>query len=166
MYGMLREDSVTMACQARLGVLAPAVCQAVGLLADSLWSGGRRAPVHGDPSAPGSVPTARWRSGCRVSEPSHGGYGCRDKTNSLARDEHGNVPYYTYYTHISLTAVAEGLGSGIIGFGGEEKKAVEALLGLPAGYELVCIMKFGVPAGPVTKPPMRREFSWLHTNTF
>ncbi len=68
--------------------------------------------------------------------------------------------------NISLTAVAEGLGSGIIGFGGEEKKAVEALLGLPAGYELVCIMKFGVPAGPVTKPPMRPEFSWLHKNTF
>ncbi len=68
--------------------------------------------------------------------------------------------------NISLAAVAEGLGSGIIGFGGPEKKAVEALLGLPAGYELTCVMKFGVPDGPVTKPPMRPEFSWLHTNTF
>ena len=68
--------------------------------------------------------------------------------------------------NISLAAVAEGLGSGIIGFGGEEKKAVETLLGLPSGYELVCILKLGVSAGPVTKPPMRPEFSWLHTNTF
>jgi nitroreductase len=67
---------------------------------------------------------------------------------------------------ISLTAVAEGLGSGIIGFGGEEKKAVEQLLGLPAGYDSVCVLKIGVPDGPVTKPPMRPEFSWLHTNTF
>jgi nitroreductase len=68
--------------------------------------------------------------------------------------------------NISLTAVADGLGSGIIGFGGEEKNAVEKLLGLPAGYELVCVLKVGVPEGEVTKPPMRPEFSWLHKNTF
>src|SRR5574340_362233 len=53
--------------------------------------------------------------------------------------------------NIALTAVADGLGSGIIGFGGEEKKAVERLLGLPAGYELVCVLKVGVPDGPVTR---------------
>ena len=68
--------------------------------------------------------------------------------------------------NISLVAVAEGLGSGIIGFGGEEKKAVETLLGLPAGYELICVLKVGVPEGAVTKPAKRPEFSWLHTNTF
>jgi nitroreductase len=68
--------------------------------------------------------------------------------------------------NISLAAVAEGLGSGIIGMGGAEKKAVETLLGLPAGYELVCILKLGVPDGPVTIPPRRPEFSWLHANTF
>jgi nitroreductase len=68
--------------------------------------------------------------------------------------------------NISLTAVADGLGSGIIGFGGEEKKAVEQLLGLPAGYDLVCVLEVGVPEGPVTKPAMRPEFSWLHTDTF
>jgi nitroreductase len=68
--------------------------------------------------------------------------------------------------NISLAAVADGLGSGIIGMGGVEKKAVETLLGLPAGYDLVCILKLGVPDGPVPKPPMRPEFSWLHTNTF
>ena len=68
--------------------------------------------------------------------------------------------------NISLAAIADGLGSGIIGFGGVEKKAVETLLGLPAGYELVCILKLGVPEGPVPTPPRRPEFSWLHTNTF
>lgn len=68
--------------------------------------------------------------------------------------------------NISLAAVAEGLGSGIIGFGGEEKKAVEALLKLPADYELTCILKLGVPAVAGTQPAMRPEFSWLHTNTF
>jgi nitroreductase len=68
--------------------------------------------------------------------------------------------------NISLAAVADGLGSGIVAFGGEEKKGVEKLLGLPAGYELVCVMKIGVPGAPGTKPAMRPEFSWLHTNRF
>jgi nitroreductase len=68
--------------------------------------------------------------------------------------------------NILLAAVAEGLGSGIIAFGGEEKKAVETLLGLPAGYEVTCVLKVGVPEGAVTKPAMRPEFSWLHKNTF
>ena len=67
----------------------------------------------------------------------------------------------------SLAAVAEGLGSGIIAFGsGEEKKAVEALLKLPAEYGLVCILKLGIPEVAGTKPTMRPEFSWLHTNAF
>ena len=52
-------------------------------------------------------------------------------------------------------ALAEGLGSGIIGMGGVEKKAVETLLGLPAGYDLVCILKLGVPEGSVPIPPPR-----------
>ncbi len=68
--------------------------------------------------------------------------------------------------NISLAAVAEGLGSGIIAFGGEEKKAVETLLGLPAGYELTCVIKVGVPEVAGAKPAMRPEFSWLHKNTF
>ncbi len=68
--------------------------------------------------------------------------------------------------NISLAAVAEGLGSCIIAFGGEEKKGVEALLKLPAGYELTCVVKIGVPDVPGTKPAMRPEFSWLHRNTF
>ena len=68
--------------------------------------------------------------------------------------------------NISLAAVAEGLGSCIIFFGGEEKKAVEALLKLPAGYDLTCVLKIGVAEKAGTKPTMRPEFSWLHTNTF
>jgi 5,6-dimethylbenzimidazole synthase len=68
--------------------------------------------------------------------------------------------------NISLAAVAEGLGSGIIGFGGEEKKALEALLGLPEGYELICIMKMGVPEAEAKKPAQRPEFSWLHQDRF
>jgi nitroreductase len=68
--------------------------------------------------------------------------------------------------NISLAAVADGLGSGIVAFGGEEKTAVEKLLGLPAGYELTCVMKIGVPEVPGTKPAMRPEFSWLHINKF
>jgi len=68
--------------------------------------------------------------------------------------------------NISLAAVGEGLGSCIIAFGGEEKKAVETLLGLPAGYELTCVLKIGVPEVAGTKPTMRPEFSWLHTNRF
>ena len=68
--------------------------------------------------------------------------------------------------NISLAAVGERLGSGIIAFSGEEKKAVESLLGLPAGYELTCVLKLGVPEATGTKPAMRPEFSWLHRNTF
>ena len=65
-----------------------------------------------------------------------------------------------------LMATDLGLGSCIIAFGGEEKKAVETLLGLPAGYELTCVLKIGVPEVAGTKPTMRPEFSWLHTNRF
>ena len=68
--------------------------------------------------------------------------------------------------NLSLADVAARLGGGLIGIGGEEKKAVETLLGLLAGYEVTCVLKVGVPEGAVTKPAMRPEFSWLHKNTF
>ena len=68
--------------------------------------------------------------------------------------------------NISLAAVAEGLGSGIIGFAGDEKKALESLLGLPEGYELICIMKFGIPEVHPQRPAQRPEFSWLHEDRF
>ena len=74
--------------------------------------------------------------------------------------------------NMSLAAVAEGLGSGITLYWGEEKKEVEKILGLPDNMELTAIMKFGEPAEegyPRDKNPWgprREEFSWLHKNRF
>lgn len=67
--------------------------------------------------------------------------------------------------NMSLAAVAEGLGSNIIGYAGDEKKEAEKLLGLPGDYELTCVLKFGVP-GEESKPKRRPDFSWLHKNKF
>ena len=68
--------------------------------------------------------------------------------------------------NMSLAAVAEGLGSNIISYWADGKKEVEQLLGLPKDYELVCLLKFGVP-GEVPAPAKRRaEYSWLHKNKF
>ena len=68
--------------------------------------------------------------------------------------------------NMSLAAVAEGLGSNIITYWGEEKKEVEKILGLPGDYELTCVLKLGVPAMEVTPPKRRPDFSWLHKNKF
>lgn len=68
--------------------------------------------------------------------------------------------------NMSLSAVAEGLGSNIISYWDQEKKEVEKVLGLPADYEITCVLKFGVPAGEVTPPKRRPEFNWLHKNKF
>lgn len=68
--------------------------------------------------------------------------------------------------NMSLAAVAEGLGSNIISYWDEGKKEVEKILALPSGYELTCVMKFGVPGGEVDPPKRRPEFSWLHKNKF
>jgi 5,6-dimethylbenzimidazole synthase len=68
--------------------------------------------------------------------------------------------------NISLAAVADGLGTNIIAFFGEEKKEMENLLGLPGDYELNCVLKVGVPEGEAKKPVIRPEFSWLHKNKF
>jgi nitroreductase len=72
--------------------------------------------------------------------------------------------------NISLAAVAEGLGSGIITYIGKQKEEVERILGIPKGYELITGMRIGVPAVQgclgSKKPavPRRPEFSWLHKN--
>jgi nitroreductase len=68
--------------------------------------------------------------------------------------------------NMSLAAVAEGLGSNIISYWGEEKKEVEKILGLPGDYEVTCVLKFGVPGEEVVPPKRRPEFSWLHKNRF
>lgn len=68
--------------------------------------------------------------------------------------------------NISLAAVVEGLGTGIVGIMGEAKKQAENLLGVPNDYELVCLLKIGVPTEDVKPPKKREEFSWLHRNRF
>ncbi len=74
--------------------------------------------------------------------------------------------------NISLAAVAEGLGSGIITYTGKHKEGVEKLLGVPAGYELATLMRFGKPGeDPLIEEkrqsvPRRSESSWLHKNKF
>jgi len=74
--------------------------------------------------------------------------------------------------NMSLAAVADGLGSGIVAYWEEDKKEAEIILGIPEGYELTTVMKFGVAGGegfPRDKNPYvprRPEFSWLHRNRF
>lgn len=68
--------------------------------------------------------------------------------------------------NMSLAAVAEGLGTGIVSYWDEWKKEAEKILGIPEKYELVCVLKIGVP-GEVPGPrKMRPELSWLHRNKF
>jgi nitroreductase len=68
--------------------------------------------------------------------------------------------------NMSLAAVAEGLGSNIISYWDKEKKEVEKILGLPEDYELVCVLKLGVPGAEAAPPERRPDFSWLHRNKF
>lgn len=71
-----------------------------------------------------------------------------------------------------LAAVAEGLGSGIVVYSGEERAEAGKVLGLPSDYELTAILKIGVPGekgyareeNPYA--PRRPEFSWLHKNRY
>jgi len=68
--------------------------------------------------------------------------------------------------NMSLAAVAEGLGSGIVAYWDKEKREAEKILGLPKDYELVAVMKIGVPEKESAPPNRRPEFSWLHRNRF
>jgi nitroreductase len=74
--------------------------------------------------------------------------------------------------NMSLAAVAEGLGSGIVLYWEERKEEAERLLELPPDYELTAVLKIGEPGeggGPREKNPFsprRPEFSWLHRNRF
>ena len=74
--------------------------------------------------------------------------------------------------NISLAAVAEGLGTGIVLYWEEEKASVEKLLGLTAEYELTAVLKIGVPAEEGYSRdknlfgPRRPDFSWLHKDRF
>jgi nitroreductase len=54
-----------------------------------------------------------------------------------------------------LTAWAEGVGSNWAGFGGLE--AVAELLALPAEFDVLAVVPFGYPAGPVGRGIKRRK---------
>jgi len=68
--------------------------------------------------------------------------------------------------NMSLVAVADGLGSGIVVFWGEQEKEVKKILGIPEDYELAAVLKIGEPGEKPSPPPNRAEFSWLHKNKF
>lgn len=74
--------------------------------------------------------------------------------------------------NMSLAAVAEGLGTGIVLYWNEEKAMAGELLGLPADYELTAVLKIGVPGeegySREENPfgPRRPDFRWLHKDTF
>ncbi|MEZ4550874.1 MAG: nitroreductase family protein [Desulfobacterales bacterium] len=74
--------------------------------------------------------------------------------------------------NISLAAVAEGLGTGIVLYWDEEKHMAGALLGLPEDFELTAVLKIGVPGeegySRDQNPfgPRRPDFSWLHKDRY
>ena len=68
--------------------------------------------------------------------------------------------------NMSLVVVADGLGSGIVVFWGEQEKEVKKILGIPQDYELAAVLKIGEPGETPSSPPKRPEFSWLHKNRF
>jgi len=74
--------------------------------------------------------------------------------------------------NMSLAAVAEGLGSGIVLYWEEGQKDAGKVLGLPEDYEVTAVLKIGVPGEegyPRDKNPYatrRPESSWLHRDRF
>jgi nitroreductase len=86
--------------------------------------------------------------------------------------EEGHASAWLAIENISLAAVAEGLGSGIVFYAPEERAMITELLGLPGNYDLAAVLKIGVPGEegfPREKNPYfprRPEFSWLHKNKY
>ena len=68
--------------------------------------------------------------------------------------------------NISLAAVSDGLGTGIIALRGDSQIQAEKLLEIPEDYELVCLLKIGIPGEEPRQKKTRPEFSWLHKNSF
>ena len=74
--------------------------------------------------------------------------------------------------NISLAAVAEGLGSGIVLYPKDGMDKIGELLGLPSDYEPAAVLKIGAPGekghsrdkNPYA--PRRPDFSWLHKDRF
>ena len=67
-----------------------------------------------------------------------------------------------------LAATAEGLGIVPSELWGEDKAAVEKLLGLPENFRLAAIVLVGKQKGYPNLPQVKRrpEWSWLHRNHF
>jgi len=86
--------------------------------------------------------------------------------------EDGHASAWLAIENISLAAVAEGLGSGIVFYAPEERAMITELLGLPGNYDLAAVLKIGVPGEEgFTREknpyfPRRPEFSWLHINKY
>jgi len=68
--------------------------------------------------------------------------------------------------NIALAAVSDGLGTCIVSYWDEGKAAVEKALGIPEDYELVCVLKIGVPGEEGAPRQRRPEGSWVHRNKF
>lgn len=86
--------------------------------------------------------------------------------------EGGESAAWLCIENISLAAVAEGLGSGIVFYSPEGRAMITELLGLPVNYNLTAVLKIGVPGEEghhrENNPyALRRpEFSWLHINKY
>jgi nitroreductase len=86
--------------------------------------------------------------------------------------EGGDASAWLAIENISLAAVAEGLGSGIVFYAPEERAMITELLGLPGNYNLAAVLKIGVPGeegfdrGNNPYAPRRSEFSWFHINKY
>jgi nitroreductase len=79
----------------------------------------------------------------------------------------GQVPSaWLCIENMSLAAVGDGLGTGIVVYWGEEEGNVKKILGIPDGYDLAAVLKVGEPGEKAAAPPKRKEFSWLHKNRF
>ena len=81
----------------------------------------------------------------------------------------GEASCWLAVENISLAAVAENLGTGIVFYGsGEQGAEVGGLLNLPEGMALTCILKIGVPdrTVPPRSKTLRPAYSWLHRNTY
>ena len=68
--------------------------------------------------------------------------------------------------NIALAAVADGLGICIVSYWDEGKKEAEKVLAIPGDYELVCVLKIGIPGEEGAPRKRRPEGSWLHRNQF
>jgi nitroreductase len=91
---------------------------------------------------------------------------------AVCHREGGDSSAWLCIENISLAATAEGLGTGIVFYGVEERAMITELLGFPAGYDLTAILKIGLPGeegfdrekNPYA--PRRQEYSWLHKNRY